>query len=627
MLHGDQRSRLTRIWTPTSVATSSSSDPVGAHALLLRAGFLRQAYAGIFHLLPLGVRVQEKLERLVDKHMKRLGASKLSLSTISSPALWEASGRLTKDNTELFRFNDRKNADFLLSPTHEEEITSLVAGISQSYKDFPLRLYQITRKYRDELRPRRGLLRTKEFVMKDLYTFDHSLERAVETYHDVRRGYADFFDEFKLPYLVAVADSGNMGGNLSHEYHFLTARGEDHLMACDTCAYVANEELAETRIPGSEDGSNELNWDVRDILREAAEPAATPDEQSLASSNGATAGQVSLWRGISHDRSTLINAFFPSRVPSRGNSHQPSTFNTHAVKAAVPSLDAGIEEPLKAWVQAVSHSDRKQKSQAQIINVFDRRLPIEKMTRSVEDHPRVASGPVKIAATFKVTAHPITGAPLNLLRIQDGDPCPQCSTGRLKVHKAVELGHTFLLGTRYSEPLKASAIVPAATGKESDSGDGAGDARVALQMGCHGIGISRMIGAVADVLADEKGLNWPRVIAPFEVVVIPGKGSEDAATVIYDIITAFRALPSSEDGSEQHAEPPESIDAILDDRPREMSWKLKDADLVGYPVIVVLGRAWKARRMCEVQCRRLDVKADVAVEDLPSFVSELLAQL
>lgn len=240
----DGRNRLSNVFVPTQRRPADLSGPENGHDLLIRAGFLRQAYSGIFHLLPLGLRVQNKIERLIDKHMLRLGASKVSLSTISSEELWQRSRRLDKGRTsELLRFADRKGAKYLLSPTHEEEITTIIANAVHSYKELPLRLYQVSRKYRDEPRPRQGLLRGREFLMKDLYTFDVTEDAARQTYEEVREAYVAFLEELKLPFLVARADSGNMGGTLSHEYHFASPQGEDTIINCDKCELSMNEEL------------------------------------------------------------------------------------------------------------------------------------------------------------------------------------------------------------------------------------------------------------------------------------------------------------------------------------------------------------------------------------------------
>ncbi|CAO2650559.1 Nn.00g018510.m01.CDS01 [Neocucurbitaria sp. VM-36] len=501
-----------------------------------------KAHSGVFHLLPLGLRVQNKLEALIDKHMHSIGASKLSLSSITTESLWRQSGRYSA-NSELLRINDRRESGFLLSPTHEEEITALVASMVQSYKDLPLRLYQVGRKYRDERRPRQGLLRAKEFMMKDLYTFDYSQQHALKTYEAVRQAYNNIFNELKLPYLVADADSGNMGGKLSHEYHFVSSKGEDNVWSCNSCEYVANEELVEKKTT---------------LPREAQ----SPEEIS----------RYTL-RGISIDRKTEIQIQIANPSSTSGEEHlswdRISDFaNLHAVKKALPDtveLDTGIEA--STLTSLLSNT-----TQRETILLRDRAL---------------------------------SPSSSDLTITKPGDACPRCPSGHLSVQKAIEVGHTFHLGTRYSEPLNALVAVPDKSTKE------------AMQMGCHGIGVSRIIGAVASLLADEKGLNWPRVIAPYEAVILTSPhASEEEAGEVYDALCGARS-----DGEGD-------LDLVLDDRPiKSLGWKLRDADLIGYPVIVVLGRAWKERREVEVQCRRLGVKKDVGLSELRTVVVEMLGQL
>jgi len=413
--------RLSAFWTPTGGISKELSPETGqedSHDALVRAGYIRQTHAGLYQLLPLGQRVQAKVEALLDGHMSGapVSAAKLALSTLSSVALWERSGRWDADRTELFTLRDRRGQRYLLAPTHEEEVTALVRDAVHSYRDLPLRLYQISRKFRDELRPRHGLLRTREFLMKDLYTFDVDREAALRTYESVTRAYRAFFDEFKLPYIVAEADSGAIGGDFSHEYHFVSRKGEDEVLTCGGCKYAANTEVA-------------------------------------------------------------------------------------------GGLDAGAS-------------------------------------------------------------------------------CPKCGLRKLKKHVTVELGHTFFLGTKYSEPLDARVVVE--RGRKGDGG-------VPMQMGCHGIGVSRLIATMADLLADEKGLRWPRVMAPFDVVVVPGRDASDSdvRAVAGDLAAASRVGGGV------------TIDAVIDDRAKELGWKLNDADLIGYPIIVVLGKRWKDHEEAEVQCRGL----------------------
>ncbi|KAF1965508.1 prolyl-tRNA synthetase [Bimuria novae-zelandiae CBS 107.79] len=543
----DSRNRLSKFWAPTGGIDGEQDD---SHSLLLRGGFLRQAHSGVFHLLPLGLRVQSKLEALIDKHMSSIGASKVSLSHISTEDLWKQTGRYSS-NSELLRVTDRRESGFLLAPTHEEEITALVANMVHSYKDLPLRLYQTGRKYRDEKRPRQGLLRAKEFMMKDLYTFDTTHEAALQTYEEVRAAYTNLFNELKIPYLVADADSGNMGGKLSHEYHFVSPKGEDNVWSCDACSYVANEELVEQR-------------------------PCLPAESETAVVEAKEEGNPLDFRGITLDRTTAISIVVPRPSSLSPSAPQPSWdtissfVNLHAVKRIYPSLDTGIEP-------AALHTHLS----------------------SATAHKAIIHTSLKHTPPYNQVAAPEDVAVADIALVRPGAPCPRCETGHLDVQKAIEVGHTFHLGTRYSAPLNALVSVPPSTVPEP------------IHMGCHGIGVSRLLGSIASLLCDAQGLNWPRVVAPFEAIVLsaPRITPEDAAGV-YDNLVAS------------------GIDAVLDDREnKNLAWKLRDADLIGYPVILVLGKAWKEHGGVEVQCRRLGVKKVVKEEDVRGQVEALLAQL
>ncbi|KAL3458821.1 hypothetical protein BJX64DRAFT_265972 [Aspergillus heterothallicus] len=592
-LHTDGRSRISNFWIPTGGINKkhAGEEKEDVNDLLVRGGFYRQAYSGIFHMLPLGLRVQEKLERLIDKHMQSIGASKVSLSSISSQELWEQSGRL-KEGSEVFRFLDRKESRFILAPTHEEEITTLVGSLTKSYRDLPLRVYQISRKYRDEPRPRQGLLRGREFIMKDLYTFDHSPEEALKTYELVRGAYTNLFDELKLPYLTAAADSGNMGGSLSHEFHFSSAKGEDTVVSCSNCDSVYNEELADGKAhnPSLEDVDSTPGFNTE----------AAPVSSGARVSTG-------LWMAISKDKRTLLRGWYPHFTMQRDTTEPVQReVNSHAVKAIASAagieLDISVENPLEQWAAHVKESkalSNGSTKRPQVLDVYDSLVRAYKRP-PLSDLLQEADCAVEDLDYLRLDSFPGTNDGLSLVKVHDGDQCPKCTQGALKTHTAVELGHTFHLGTRYSDVLAASVV--------SDGG-----ATVPMQMGCHGIGVSRMITAVADTLADTKGLNWPRPLAPFEVVVVPTKGLETDAERIYDELISDKGSP---------------IDAIMDDRDKPMGWKLGDADLIGYPVIVVVGKGWKKQRTVEVQCRCLgNLRQEVTLEELPSFVQDVLRQL
>lgn len=538
---------MSSFWTPTQTGSPTHASQEDSHELLVRAGFLRQAHSGIFHLLPLGLRVQNKIEGLIDKHMFSVGATKVSLSSISSEELWQRSGRLEGRDSEFLRLQDRKGAKYLLSPTHEEEITEIVANAVKSYKDLPLRLYQVTRKYRDEARPRQGLLRGREFLMKDLYTFDVTEEQARQTYDQVRRAYSAFLDELNLPYLVANADSGSMGGNLSHEYHLASANGEDNIISCKQCDYSSNEELYFGFL-----GSQELNH---------IKPST---EQPLGSLLNSTSF-------ISKDKTRLFTVITPS---------QGGPLNIHLLKKLHPDLDTSIEDPIKIWT-ALRSKSLPNLSETHIIDGRLAHLPLANPTGSTKTHSVSLTAPSETST------------------------CPSCHrSGSLQTSTAIEIGHTFHLGTRYSLPLNAQVL-------------SANNKLAPISMGCHGIGVSRLLAAAASLLMDQKGLNWPLKIAPFSATIVaaPAASAEDVAKV-YDLL----ASASQQSTGTQSMAP---LDVAIDDRDRPLGWKLNDADLIGYPFILVLGKAWKARGAVEVQCRRLGMKEEVQLESLVERLEEM----
>ncbi|KID62846.1 prolyl-tRNA synthetase, partial [Metarhizium hybridum] len=557
------RSTLSKIWVPTGGVSAIEGET--GHGKLIRAGFLRQ-------LLPLGLRVQNKIERLLDKHMESIGASRLSLSTITSEEIWRRSGRLDHVSSELFRLTDRKQVPIMLSPTHEEEITTLVAGTLKSFKDLPLRLYQTTRKYRDEMRPRHGLLRSREFIMKDLYTFDTSFESAIETYKCVSKAYRAFFADMKIPILVAEASSGDMGGDYSHEYHLAHPIGEDRVISCDSCEYTANDEVATARLS--------------DHSRQTSPPLAI------------TQADIGVWRGVTKDRTTLINAWYPIK-----SSHGTGTeINTHAVKELIAELDTSVNDPVHSWKDTAAARKEGKNTRPRIINVIDFRL--ETVYSQLKE--RLPLIPGSAQSTEPLSQSDINasqhGEPLNLVRLMDGDSCPRCESGSLRIHRALELGHTFYLGSRYSKPFELSVTLPNSK------------APVPVEMGCYGIGVSRIFGAVAEHKADERGLNWPRAIAPFEIVVIPTSGVNSQTLEFHDKLTSWSSTGPG-------------FDAVLDDRKETFGWKMQDADMTGYPVTIVLGKAWRERGVCEVQCRSLSSKENITVADLPAHLNGLLSQL
>ena len=461
--------------------------------------------------------------------------------------------------------------------------------------------------------------------MKDLYTFDSNRKEAMQTYEDVRAAYTNIFNELGIPYLVAKADSGNMGGTLSHEYHLPSAKGEDTILSCSNCGVATNEELV---LPTST------------APNPAMAQAKTVDASIL--NEKSISARVGTWTGISADRKTLVQAYYPltddfadpALRPSDIRSKKRKEVNPYALKAILPILDLGIEEPLVTWMTSTK--------EAKITEIFDHRLPdswrgtsilrqgtkraMEKTATRLLQEKKLPSIRANMHQQVSYSEFPdgeIGG--YDLLRKQTGDACPNCKGGTLTVQKAIEVGHTFFLGTRYSKPLGATVAVVAedsrSAGDKSQLANRTSDQRQdPMEMGCHGIGVSRMIAAVADCLADDKGLNWPRCMAPFEVVIIAFPELEQDAERIYDL------LDNPQTGSRSSGI--EKLDVILDDRKDQRpTKKLNDADLIGYPVIVVLGKVWNEKKLVEVQCRMLGLKEYVEPARLADYVAGCLQKL
>jgi prolyl-tRNA synthetase len=386
--------------------------------------------------------------------------------------------------------------------------------------------------------------------MKDLYTFDSTEANALETYDAVQVAYRGFFDDLAMPYLMAGADSGNMGGNYSHEYHLASPKGEDTVISCTSCDHSINEELyresvdpedvgAEFRVVYSQTkGETEVKttW-VKSAVADSTEPVRSK---------------------------TLVTIYIPPYV---------TQLNSHALKDLLPELDT-----------AVQLSDQLPKD-------FEDEAPPAEIT--IRD-PRVDESVVlKELGPFPVRRD-IRNSSFGLSQAKSGEKCPKCTSGTLQLNQAIEVGHTFHLGTRYSKPLAAKVLN--AENKEVD-----------IAMGCHGVGVSRLMGAAASLNADGKGLNWPVMIAPFTVIIMSaGKVSADDVSSVYDEISKHRFELD--------------VDAIIDDREKPLGWRLKDADLVGYPFIIVLGKSWAQNKKVEIQCRALGLRENVTLQDLTEFI-------
>ena len=481
--------------------------------------------------------------------------------------------------------------------------------------------------------------------MKDLYTFDTTKEEALETYATVQHAYAAFFAEFNIANFMTDASSGEMGGDLSHEVHMPSEKGEDRIVMCDSCKWAANEEVAQRGLTIAQKWSqvsHEVNASVTSDTSAPSQKHPRNEEESPVEPDGMKGPPVPTyrsWTGLTSDRRTLVQAFYPPYVtqanPGGKDTSWEAHVDPHVLQSLLDDLDLGIVNPMQLWKESVAKYRGDPQNSPRILWIFDHRLPQDLIDNLRGTYPTVLqdSDPsFEFPATLpfgSVTHDPRTNEPLDIIKvkIENGDKCPKCERGSLQVLKSVEIGHTFYLGTRYSRPLEATVAsdptfaalfpsTPPAFIENSAERLSDPPGRTTLQMGCHGIGVSRLIAALADAKADAKGLNWPRVVAPFEVIVIPSEGLEQVGEHVYDMLVDA----AGKDKAHQ-------LDTILDDREKELAWKFNDADLIGYPVIVVLGRAWKKVGKCEVQCRQLGVKEEVELWDLRRFVGGLLERV
>ncbi|MFD0678902.1 MULTISPECIES: proline--tRNA ligase [unclassified Paenibacillus] len=521
-----------------------------SHQLMIRGGYIRQVAAGIYSYLPLGLRVLKKLERIVRHEMDRAGGQELLMPAMQPAELWQQSGRYSEYGPELIRFKDRHDREFALGPTHEEVVTTLVANEINSYRKLPLTLYQIQTKFRDERRPRFGLLRGREFLMKDAYSFDMDWEGLDRTYWRMHEAYSRIFTECGLHYKAVVADAGTIGGEGgTHEFMALAEIGEDTIVSCSHCSYAANLEKAE----GKAIGGQEINSVDRSAspYTSKLEKFHTPDIKTI----------EQLVKALGEPASQFIKTLLfmtadgsPVVVLVRGD---------HEVNEIKVKNHLGCGELQLADAETTL---RITGTPAGFVGPIG--LPAD-IPILVDQQVSVLSGAVAGANEQDYhLRHVQPGIDFSLERIGDfrnvteGEPC-SCCEGSLVFHRGIEVGHIFKLGTKYSKKLGAKFL------------DTSGRNQTMI-MGCYGIGISRLLSAVVEQHHSEGGLLWPQSIAPYQVHIIPvsSKSEEQMklAEAIYEQLLQQR------------------IEVLLDDRNERIGVKLKDSDFIGCPVRIVIGK-------------------------------------
>ena len=567
--------RYSQYLLPTLKETPADAEII-SHQLMLRAGMIRKAAAGIYSYLPFGLRSLRKMEQIIREEMNRAGAIECLMPMANPAELWQESGRWEKYGKELLRFKDRKSADFCMGPTHEEVVTDIIRNTVNSYKQLPLNLYQIQTKFRDEIRPRFGLMRGREFIMKDAYSFDLEDAGADASYRKMYQAYRNIFNRCGLNFRSVEADSGAIGGNFSHEFMVLAESGEDGIVSCDSCEYAANVEKAEL------------------IYADLETPAATLDLQKVDTPEQKTIEEVAAFLKLSPQQlvKTLIVQTSDDEVLAvllRGDRE----LNT--IKLA-NLLDVD-------WVLMAEDDVVKQVTGAPAGFAG----PIGLTTRVIAD------AEVKGIADFVVGGNVVDVHFVGVNQNRDfeisqfadirqavgGDPCPRCANGKFESWRGIEVGHIFKLGTKYSEAMNATVLN--AEGKAQP-----------LVMGCYGIGAGRTVAAAIEQNHDENGMILPMPLAPFQVLVTMLNPKDDqvreAAEKLYHQFLA------------------QNIEALLDDRDERPGIKFKDADLIGIPLRVTVGARNLKEGNVELKIRSSGVVSMALLDDIVPQVQQLVVE-
>jgi len=570
--------RWSKILIPTLKEDPADAEVI-SHKLLVRAGFIRQVSRGVYDYFPLALRVIRKIEQIVREEMNRAGAQEL-LMPITAPAeLWQESGRWEMYGKELLRFKDRNERDFCLGPTHEEIVTDLVRRSVRSYRELPFNLYQIQTKFRDEPRPRFGLMRGREFIMKDAYSFHTDVEDCRREYDNMYQTYKRIFSRCGLRFRPVEADTGTIGGSQSHEFQVLAESGEDAIVSCNTCDYAANVEKAEVK------AARPTGRDIAEVSPKL-EKVSTPGKKSVA--------EVAEYL----------------KLPSE-----------NFIKTLVYRTDSG------EFVAVLARGDHE-------VNELKLKTVLGCREIALADEASVATaigvapgflGPIglKLRVLADLSVHgmraAVTGANepnahfINVDQERDftptvfadlrlaiaGDPCPRCEHGRLEAHRGIEVGQVFYLGTKYSVAMGATYLD--AEGRERP-----------IEMGCYGIGVSRLVAAAIEQNHDANGIIWPFSVAPFQVLLLP---------INYKDQSIREATDNLYGELQKHG-----VEVLLDDRDERPGVKFKDADLVGIPLRVTIGAKGLEKGCLELRSRREGKTEEVPVADGAAKIRAIVNQ-
>ncbi len=569
-----------------------------SHQLMLRAGMVRRLASGLYTWLPSGLRVLRKVEQIVREEMNKAGAIEVLMPVVQHAELWQESGRWEKMDAELLRFKDRHQRDFVLGPTHEEVITDLVRKEISSYKQLPINLYQIQTKFRDERRPRFGVMRAREFLMKDAYSFHLSQESLQHTYDAMYQAYCNIFTRLGLDFRPVLADTGAIGGSMSHEFHVLAASGEDAIVFSDGSDYAANIEKAEALPP------------------QGQRPAATLAKAEVATPNAKTIDEVSAFLKL--DAAAIAKTLLVQLNPE---------LSFDELKALLANADADVLEntwrsKVVALVLRGDHELNEIKAEKHPLVASPLQFASEEDVLAVTGAKPGSVGPVGLTIPVIVdhaAAHLadfVTGANkdgfhfigvnfdrdittyqvADLRNVVEGDPSP-CGKGKLVIRRGIEVGHIFQLGDRYSSAMKAGVLNE--EGKHQ-----------IMTMGCYGVGVSRIVAAAIEQNHDEYGIKWPAAIAPFQVAIVPmnmhkSVRIQEAAEQLYKELSAA------------------GFEVLFDDRKERPGVMFADMELLGVPYHIIVGERNLDEQKVELKNRLTGEKLMLALSDVVAQIKSL----
>ncbi|EFR40608.1 proline--tRNA ligase [Selenomonas sp. oral taxon 137 str. F0430] len=569
--------RATNLYAPTLRNTPAEAE-IASHRLMYRAGLIRKSAGGMYTYLPLAWRTLRKIEQIIREEMDAAGGQEIMMPILQPAELWEESGRWGAYGAEMMRIQDRHERAFCLGPTHEEMITALVRDELRSYKQLPVMLYQIQDKFRDERRPRFGVMRSREFIMQDLYSFDKDVEGMHESYRKMYEAYTNVFTRCGLNFRAVEADCGAIGGGRSEEFTVLAPEGESRIACCDACSYAASDEKAQLRPLDAPDEAElpleKVSTPHTSTIALLAEFLKIPVEKTIK----AVAYQT--------EEDVLVLAFL------RGDHEVNEVKLANAVPGA-RELRMADEAAIRAAGECPGFMSPIGIKEGTHIVVDETAMRMKNAVSGAneQDYHYTNVNPVRDFAH-------VTVADIRL--VAEGDLCPACGEGHLHISRGIEAGQIFALGTKYSEAMQANFL------------DVDGKLKP-LQMGCYGIGVGRTMAAAIEQNHDEHGIIWPRAIAPYEVVVVAVNAKvEEQLAYAEEIYEELRAA---------------GIDVLLDDRRERAGVKFNDCDLIGYPVRIAIGPKTIENGSIEVKLRRTGELVNFARDTYLKGVRDMLAAL